>query len=76
MATLFLSYIDEGYYNFKWMARPGNRIPFVFYSGALLGIQMIVSELLFGNFSTLVKSIASILTAATLLILMMPAFAK
>jgi hypothetical protein len=36
--TLFLFYIDEGYYNFEWMKRAGNWVPFVVYVFVIYGL--------------------------------------
>lgn len=47
--TLFLFYIDEGYYNFKWMLNAGS-----------WGIYFIYVVVLFGLFSLLTFSINSI----------------
>ncbi len=74
-ATLFMFYIDEGYYNFNWMLKPGNWIPFFIYAGAILGIQLIFTEVILGNFNGQVKTMSSIIISAGILILMMLAFA-
>ena len=75
-ATIFLFYIDEGAYNFRWMAHAGNWIPFVFYTGILLGIQLFVSEVVLIFFNGRVKTVASVLMSVILVILMMLAFSK
>lgn len=75
-ATLFMFYIDEGYYNFKWMLKPGNWIPFFIYAGAMLGIQLLATEVILIKCSGQVKTMSSIISAAGILILMMMAFAK
>ena len=49
--TLFLFYIDEGYYNFKWTQSLANWIWFVFYSGGLFTGQVLVRFLFFRNFT-------------------------
>jgi hypothetical protein len=41
--TLFLFYIDEGYYDFRWMQRAGNWIPFVVYVAIIYGLYLFVS---------------------------------
>lgn len=75
-ATLFMFFIDEGYYNFKWMLKPGNWIPFFIYAGAILGIQLLATEVILIKCSGQVKTMSSIVIAAGILILMLMAFAK
>jgi hypothetical protein len=43
LLTLFLFYIDEGYYNFKWMLNPGNWSVFGFYGVVLFGVFSLVT---------------------------------
>jgi len=40
--TLFLFYIDEGFYDFRWMLNIGNWIVFLVYVAAIYGIQLIL----------------------------------
>ena len=42
LVTLFLFYIDEGYYNFKWMLNIGNWLIFMLYVSILFLAQMLV----------------------------------
>ena len=44
LVTLFLFYIDEGYYNFKWMLNIGNWLIFVLYVFILFMAQMLVMK--------------------------------
>lgn len=76
IVTMFLFYIDEGYHDFRWMKEPGNWIPFIFYLGTLLGVQILVSEVMLMKSSAHIKSWATILTSIALLILMLLAFSK
>ena len=46
---MFLFYIDEGYYDFRWMKSIGNWIMFVIYSGGLFSGQIIIRYLFFRN---------------------------
>lgn len=39
--TFFLFYIDEGYYNFKWMKDPGNWMALVIYVMLIWGIILL-----------------------------------
>ncbi len=43
----FLFFIDEGYYDFRWMKSVGNWIVFVFYMAFLWGGQLLVMYTLF-----------------------------
>lgn len=45
--TLFLFYIDEGFYNFKWMLNIGNWIAFLIYVSVIYGAQLILTLPLF-----------------------------
>jgi len=47
LTTLFLFYIDEGYYSFAWMAEPGAWIIFSFYIAIFLGILLLTSKFFF-----------------------------
>lgn len=48
--TLFLGYIDEGYYNFEWMTEWENWIAFVIYTSvfflAQLGFSLLTAKIL------------------------------
>jgi len=44
---LFLFFIDEGYYDFRWMANTGNWVVFFIYFIILLPIQVGISEFVF-----------------------------
>ena len=41
VASLFLFYIDEGYYNFQWMKSWGNWIVFMIYAGIIFLVQQL-----------------------------------
>lgn len=45
--TLILFYMDEGYYNFKWMLSWGNWIPFVIYVAIFFAVQLFLNWLIF-----------------------------
>jgi len=47
--VLFLFYIDEGYYNFKWMAEWGNWLVFGIYLLIFYPIQWAISHFLFSG---------------------------
>lgn len=44
LITLFLFYIDEGYYSFKWMQNAGNWIMFGVYASTFWLSQYFVSK--------------------------------
>lgn len=50
LITLFLFFIDEGYYNFKWMASIGNWIPFFIYSLLIFVGQLFVYAVLLNKY--------------------------
>lgn len=50
LLTSFLFFIDEGYYDFRWMLDPGNWIVFIIYCMVLFAIQMLFFELVFRNY--------------------------
>lgn len=42
LITLFLFFIDEGYYNFNWMANIGNWIAFLIYVVPVFLFQLLI----------------------------------
>lgn len=50
-ATMFLFYIDEGYYDFRWMKDFGNWFVFFIYLGILTGAQLLIGWLFFRRFT-------------------------
>lgn len=45
--TLILFYIDEGFYNFRWMLNSGNWIAFLIYFSVIYGAQLLLTLPLF-----------------------------
>ncbi len=45
LITLFLFYIDEGYYNFNWMKERGAWIIFSIYVLLIYGLQLLIQFL-------------------------------
>lgn len=45
--TLFLFYIDEGYYDFRWMKYGGNWVAFFIYVAVIYGAQLLFTLPLF-----------------------------
>jgi len=43
--TLFLFFIDEGYYNFKWMASGMNWLIFVIYATVIFLVELLLFKL-------------------------------
>ena len=41
--TNILFFLDEGYYDLRWMGDFGNWIVFVFYAAAILGVQLLIA---------------------------------
>lgn len=44
--TLFLSFIDEGHYNFSWMNSWENWLSFIIYAGIIFGVQLLFSKII------------------------------
>ncbi|MEX0965856.1 MAG: hypothetical protein WD077_01350 [Bacteroidia bacterium] len=66
LITNFLFFIDEGYYDFRWMKRLGNWIPFVVYAGAIFLAQLGIYHLILNRYKGRGKTVLSILGGATL----------
>ncbi|MER3328253.1 MAG: hypothetical protein RIF34_01655, partial [Candidatus Kapaibacterium sp.] len=45
IVTIFLLYIDEGYYNFSWMTNIGNWLVGAVYAGIIAAIQIAIYKL-------------------------------
>lgn len=58
-ATLFLFYIDEGFYDFRWMADPGNWLVFGIYVGIITGVQLVLGFLFFRRFAGWTRGLLS-----------------
>jgi hypothetical protein len=54
--VMFLFFIDEGYYDFRWMFQWGNWIAFMIYLVILFPIQWIIAHFGFGKYEGLKKS--------------------
>ena len=63
--TLFLFYIDEGYYDLRWMKEPGNWMIFVVYVLFMLGGQIMISRLFFQKPEGWLKIILTVAGGAT-----------
>ncbi len=65
--TLGLFFIDEGYYNLKWMMNAGNWIAFGVYVFIIFSGQILFSELLFKKHQGWGKLIGSMVLGPLLL---------
>jgi len=71
LLTNILFYIDEGYYNLKWMNSPGNWIAFALYVTVMVLFQwitsMLIKQLYFGRFQLLFSSLLGVILGLILL---------
>ncbi len=58
--VLFLFFIDEGYYDFRWMKEWGSWIVFVMYMIILFPVQWAISHFIFRDFNGWKKTVAMI----------------
>lgn len=56
--VMFLFFIDEGYYDFRWMGDPGNWIVFGLYMGIMFLFQWLISHFLLRRLHGTRKAIA------------------
>jgi putative effector of murein hydrolase len=66
LITLFLFYIDEGYYDFRWMNEPGNWLAFLIYATVIFLGQLLFFKVLFRNYQGGAKTILSIICGSIL----------
>jgi len=69
LITLFLFFIDEGYYNFKWMTNLGSWIVFIVYAAAIFLGQLIFSNLLLKKYQGIGKTLISVICGSSIGIL-------
>lgn len=67
--TMSLFYVDEGYYDFRWMKNVGNWIAFLIYGTAILTGQVLLFLLFTRVFRWKVNNLVVILFGASLSIL-------
>lgn len=58
--TLFLFYIDEGYYSFAWMSEPGAWFIFSLYSLLFLIILLLIDAFTFRKIAGIQKGLVSL----------------
>ncbi len=68
--TLFLFYIDEGYYNFKWMLKATNWSAFIIYFVPLFGIPFLLIQFLKKYLTVNVNYILSIMLGSMVALFM------
>lgn len=64
--TFFLFYIDEGYYNFKWMLKIGNWVALFIYIIPIFFIQLGIYKLFKKNTSAYFKIALSLFSGTTI----------
>jgi cation transport ATPase len=69
LITLFLFYIDEGYYNFRWMADIGNWIVFVVYATVIFAGQWLVAKLVPSRFHGIGRTAVSVVIGTSVALL-------
>ncbi|MDW7693690.1 hypothetical protein R9C00_02955 [Flammeovirgaceae bacterium SG7u.111] len=66
LITLFLFFIDEGYYNFDWMLSAFNWIPFFIYAFCIFTAQLIISVLILSKYGGKGKEAISVIVGTAL----------
>lgn len=60
LIVMFLFYIDEGYYDFRWMAEAGNWFVFVLYMVVFVPVQWVIAHFVFGRWTGWKKVMAMV----------------
>ncbi len=60
IVVMILFFIDEGYYNFNWMADAGNWFVFGLYMMVFFPIQWVIAHFVFGRFTGWRKVLAMV----------------
>lgn len=66
LVTFFLFFIDEGYYDFRWMKDPGNWLVFAFYVAFLFGGQLLVGGIFLAGYRGKYKTAISTVVGSML----------
>ncbi|MBL7765436.1 MAG: hypothetical protein JNJ58_05050 [Chitinophagaceae bacterium] len=75
--TMYLFYIDEGYYDFRWMLQWGNWIACIIYVSVIAGLLILFNQLLWRSKQSLAAvSMKSLLSTFILIVLAMMLFHK
>lgn len=67
----FLAYIDEGYYDFRWMKNIGNWIAITIYVSVLFTLQLVCYHVFFRKLKRRGKTSLSVLGGCVLLALLL-----
>ncbi len=59
--TLFLFFIDEGYYNFNWVNNAGNWIAFFIYFTVIFAFQVLFSNIFLKKLKPVLNLVLSII---------------
>ncbi|HAD97749.1 MAG TPA: hypothetical protein DCG19_10110 [Cryomorphaceae bacterium] len=66
LVTMFLFFIDEGYYDFRWMRDGGNWLIFMIYAGLIYLGQRLVYYLIQRYYQGRAKMVLSVLGGSAL----------
>jgi hypothetical protein len=72
--TMFLFYIDEGYYDFRWMQQPGNWIAFIMYFLPMFVCQWLAAHFLFRRENIIDRTVKSFLIGVPVAIALVVGF--
>jgi hypothetical protein len=70
LITMYLFYLDEGYYNFYWMRNFGNWILFLIYGSFLLFGQLLVKRFMLASYTGLLQTFLSCIIGSGLELMM------
>lgn len=60
LISMLLFFVDEGYYDFRWMSNVGNWIAFAVYVGVIFSFQLLFFKLLLKNYTGRAKTLLSV----------------
>ena len=66
LIVFFLFFIDEGYYDFRWMKDPGNWIAFILYFVPVFGLQLFSLKVILRKYTGPGKLLVSIIAGAVI----------
>ncbi len=66
IVVFILFFVDEGYYDLRWMKDPGNWFVFLIYFVIILPVQLLISEWLLKRVAAKKKTLLMILVSAPL----------
>lgn len=68
LITNILFFIDEGFYDFRWMTNAGNWIIFFVYLSMIAGVQILFSQVILNRFIEQRKRITSVVLGTIFII--------